>query len=254
MPSPDDPRAQLIALQVALADEKPTRARRHELRQAADALLAAHPEWAALARNIATKWVFRRGVIDEIETSAARFLAHGKELLDVEPVLRVTLHDTTPELLAEIVDAGLVRSFSRLTIRGTVEDAGASALAGAKKAQLGSLNLGSTSLGTEGLADLVKSPLLATCRSLALTGNEIGDEGAEILAKAPSLKALERLYLANCGISDEGASALAKSTKLPLLHTLGLNGNDDITDESEAVFKKSRLAKLRRLELPTTSW
>ena len=47
--------------------------------------------------------------------------------------------------------------------------------------------------------------------------------------------------------------ALAKSTKLPMLHTLGLNGNDDITDESTAVFKKSRLAKLRRLELPG-SW
>ncbi len=250
MPSPDDPRAQLVALQVALADEKPTRARRAELRHAADALLDAHPEWAAIARAMATKWVFRRGVIDEIETTAERFLAHGTALLEVEPVLRVTLHDTTPELLTQIVDAGLVRSFSRLTIRGSVEDAGASALARAKNAQLRSLNLGSTSLGTEGLADLVKSRILAACHSLALTGNELGDEGAELLAKGSSLGMLERLYLANCGISDEGALALAKSTKLRQLHTLGLNGNDDITEESTAAFKSSRLVKLRRLELP----
>jgi Ran GTPase-activating protein (RanGAP) involved in mRNA processing and transport len=90
--------------------------------------------------------------------------------------------------------------------------------------RLADLDLGSTSLGPEGVTTLAEArgwPLT----ELNLWGSRAGNAGAEALARSPLAASLRVLSLGSCGVGARGVEALAASSALASLRELTLIHN-----------------------------
>lgn len=245
-----DPRGHFIVAQCRLEERGLPRDERSTLKREVASLLANHrAEWAGVAAKLGSH-TMRRGFVDEVATSAEALVPVCADLFATQPVTRLTLEGVSPDAVRPLADGGAFERVLRLTIRGSLGDAGAEALATAlskRKNPLVSLNVGGNGIGATGASALASA--LAGCRSLALTSNEVGDEGASAIAKVKALSSLESLFLTDNGLSDDGVSALARSAALTSLVRLGLARNDEITEDGLAQIARSkRLKRLRWLE------
>jgi uncharacterized protein (TIGR02996 family) len=242
-----DPRGEFIVVQCMLAARGLPPPRTLELRRRADALLQYHRRaWTANADG-AERCVMRRGFVDEIEADAGALLPRAANLFANEPITRLTLRAAKGAVLA-LANANAFARVSSLTIRGSIGDDGARALAAAlarREAPLERLNVDGCGIGSAGAKALAGA--LAGCRSLALTGNAIADEGVTALAKSKALAALLTLYVSDNQITDEGIEALAKGA-LASLTRLAVARNEVSADALQALAKSKKLKKLRWLE------
>src|SRR5262249_23497596 len=114
-------------------------------------------------------------------------------------------------------------------------------------ARLLSLDLGENGLTPAGCEALANSPHLVGLRRLALTRNRFGDEGLAVLARSPYLRPAQFDLVAN-DAGAEGFRALAGSDLLAGLTELYIYNR--IGDAGvEALARSGRLGKLERLRL-----
>jgi uncharacterized protein (TIGR02996 family) len=243
-----DPRGVFITAQCRLQDRGLGPGERSTLTRQATALLKKHgAEWAARASGFS--YTMRRGFIDEVEARGSD-LAKRSALFAEEPITRLTVTDAGADDMEALAAAGAFARVARLTIRGEIGDAGASALAGALEKRalpLQLLNVGDTGIAASGAGALANA--LTGCHTLALTSNPVGDEGLEAIIKAKALTSLTTLFLTNTDLTDEGVTSLAKAKFLTSVSRLGLARNEEVTAESLALIAKSKKLKaLRWLE------
>jgi uncharacterized protein (TIGR02996 family) len=232
----NDPRGELIHVELALAGPLSIR-RREDLAARQAALLAGNrASWFPYKLKYRTN----RGFIASVEGTLQQITA-AKDVFDNEPVREAIVHDAD---VGKLVKAAWLPRLHRLVVRGELGDEGFVTLVSAKAtAKLRELNCTNTGLSGEAFAAL--GDHLPACTSLVLTGNELGDIAA--LGEWKHLGNLEKLYLAHCGL-DDIAPLLAQP--MPALTKLCLSGNDLGGNVAAAIAKAAaRLPALRRLEL-----
>jgi len=109
------------------------------------------------------------------------------------------------------------------------------------------LDLNGSKIGDEGIALLVKSPVIKRLVKLDLRYNGISAEGARMLAKAEFPK-LKNLILRHNILGDDGAEAIAQSKGFPSLEALQL-GWAEVRDRGALAYINASLPKLKKLDL-----
>lgn len=263
----DDPRGELIVLQLALA--KPVigaRAyvyrhrgeQRTEQQEAIEArvkaLLKKHQaEWLAPVRPYIRTWQWRRGFADWFEADASKFLEGISVTAAHTPIAHAKLTGMKPGVLAKLC-------------------------ARPELMQVDTLDLHEQRIGPKDAPALGSAPF-AALRSLDLWGNPLGDAGLAAIVASPHLAGLEHLHLYKCGLTKASLVALARAPCLATLQTLDLHelegcdadvgalfgratnlrelrlGSTVLTDEIlEAIAATPAFARLEELVLPQVSW
>jgi uncharacterized protein (TIGR02996 family) len=220
-------RAELIRVQIALADPPEDLAEYRALRAREAALLAWHEKKVIgpLKKLGVRGWRVRRGLVDWVLMSVRRFVEHGEQVLARVPVQLVKL-------------------------TGVRQHAGALAACSAL-ARLRGLDLSGNGLGETHLRALL-SPSLSGLQQLDLSDNPLGPGGVAALAGSPHLAGLRRLALRDVGMDYEGAAALAgdaPSVKLANLVALDLRRNVIYEEGVTALAYAPHLAGLTELSL-----
>jgi len=109
------------------------------------------------------------------------------------------------------------------------------------------LNLNGQKIGDDGIAALVKNPLIQNLVKLDLRYNGISLEGARVLAQT-SFPKLKELILRHNILGDEGAEAIALSEGFPKLEALQL-GWAEVRDRGALAFVNRKSSALEKLDL-----
>ncbi|PIQ99562.1 MAG: hypothetical protein COV66_10410 [Nitrospinae bacterium CG11_big_fil_rev_8_21_14_0_20_45_15] len=109
------------------------------------------------------------------------------------------------------------------------------------------LNLNGQKIGDDGIAALVKNPLIQNLVKIDLRYNGISTEGARMLAQA-SFPKLKELILRHNILGDEGAEAIALSEGFPKLEALQL-GWAEVRDRGALAFIDRKITALEKLDL-----
>lgn len=263
-----DARGAFIRVQLALAQlerekaaagDRPPRPEREDLRldllARERALLDVHEEeWTAPFRRYATRPLFNRGFVEEVNVDAHNFVRHAPELFTAGPLRHIYLLDiggTLPFVLqspflsrlseltihASHIGEPLARAVAASEYLGGLKrlvlsrnrfehDAAAQLAASAGLARLEVLDLRENELGEGGARALAASPHFGSLRDLELRGNRLGPSGAEALAASDRLPALERLGLADNDVGAPRISSLSRVHDLLRIPVLDLSSND----------------------------
>lgn len=202
-----DKRAALLEQQ--LAYEEARRAGTHtEAQQRALNLLLA-TQGKSLAGELAglvKKFVFRRGLVNDITIGARDFVAHARKLFALAPIQHVTLEAPLPaelDALFSVPELAKVGSLEMIGLGGAFGDAGALALARCTNlAQLRWLSLARDGIGQAGVEALAEAPALAGLAYLGLEGNPVDptpyvqevSEGLVRGGRPPLAEQLERRF------------------------------------------------------------
>jgi uncharacterized protein (TIGR02996 family) len=187
----------------------------------ADAWNRELPGWLAAGGVVR----YRRGFVEDVELSIARFVSHGAGLFAVAPV--TTLRLTLPHPPGSPVPYGVFGMRPELA-RVTALELGEHTLGPAGAG--GAVRTGGGWLDEPTLFDdLMSCPTLANLRRLILDGNPLGADGVQALGRrlpsAAFAGALEDLSLAGCRLDDAAATALAAARGLGRVRRLNVVGN-----------------------------
>ncbi len=226
--SQDDPRGELIKVQVELA-QRINPARRKRFSEIEKRLFNTNSAaFTAAAQTTNMNGRLRRGFIDVIKGLASDFAAGGAALVAVEPIERATLSEATDETLDAMIAAGTLGRLRSLTLNGSITDRGIAAFAQSDQlASIRILRLSKNQIGDAGVAALVGSAHFAV-RSLSLNDNRISNTGVASIAVSKAARSLKKLFIARNNIDSDGVAALLGSTQLHALRELGLSGNREI--------------------------
>src|SRR5688572_2222000 len=120
-----------------------------------------------------------------------------------------------------------VADVEQLAISGNdILATGVEALASCPLQHVRSLALGSSGLGTPGIAALVQAPWLPRLRMLDLSDNQAGDDGLATLLHSGRLGGLEVLRFARNDLTDLAGRLLEHHTGLTCLRELVLSDNE----------------------------
>jgi uncharacterized protein (TIGR02996 family) len=263
-----DPRGEFIRVQLSLAQlereasaagDRRLRPEREDLRadlqRRERALLDEHKEkWIAPFRRYATRPVFCRGFVEEVNVDAHNFVRHAPELFTAGPLRHIYLLDIGGTL-PFVLQSPLLSRLSALTIHAShvgeplaravaaseylgglkrldlsrnrfEHEAAAQLAAGHGLSRLEELDLRENELGEGGARALAASPHFGCLRVLELRGNRLGPAGAEVLASSERLPALERLGLADNEVGAPRISSLSRVHDLLRIPVLDLSSND----------------------------
>jgi uncharacterized protein (TIGR02996 family) len=262
-----DARGELIAAQCRLAQRGLDPATRGHLKKRVGELFKQHLDaWLAPARAVGARqpvriarsgrvdrpegWHFRQGFLYALTCPIEPLLSDWQALFDAEPIVRLALEDVTAESAEGLAQSGILARITQLTIRGSIGDAGAGALAESPDiGRIERLNLKSVGMTDGGLAHLLEAKDFRP-KSLALTDNEITDQGATELARSPVAERLECLYLSRTKVADDGVAALAQSPHLGRLERLTLSALEELTEQgARALAESAYLTSLRCVEV-----
>jgi uncharacterized protein (TIGR02996 family) len=241
----NDPRGELILLELALAGPLSIRKR--------DDIKRRHAELRKA--NAATWWPYKTtfrtwgGFVYAIQGSLAQL--QSADVFEREPVTDVRVMVGDAKGAAKLVKLPWVGRLRSLVVRGKIENDGFATLCKAAALQkLRSLNVTANDIESDGLEAL--GDRLPELKTLVLTANAIGDEGIEWLVKWKHLGQVETLYLSSCELSADGVATLLAG-KLTSLRKITLSGNE-LGDGVGAAFAKraAALPALRHLELIST--
>lgn len=231
----NDPRGELILLELALAKPLSIR-KRAELTAQRDKLLAEHGKaWFGKAKS-------SRGFIERATGSLGSF---PDAIFDEQPIRHVAISGVEDKAgVAKLLKKPWLPRVRHLMIKGAIGDAGFAALVAAPAAQ-GLVHLNLTGNG-------IKQPALGThlarLENLCLTNNPLKDDGVATLAKWPHLAQLDTLYLSKTGMTAVGLRALLAGP-LPGLTRLFISGNKlGGAGTAELAAAAKRLQNLVRLE------
>jgi uncharacterized protein (TIGR02996 family) len=228
----DSERAEFIRVQCALEKMGPDDPRRPDLAKRERALDEAHheawfdelPEWAR-PRGYGM-FTFRRGFVGQILCTARQWLKGAEALSRLLPPERLILYKCKG-VLGAISRSPHLAGVSSLALRELKGPAEVGELAAATHLRrLTSFDFSRNRIGDNGLAVLVRLPLMAHLKRLDLSYNNLGAADGSVgeLAK-PALASLEDLDLSNNFLTEGAAAALASSPHLTRLRELDLGRN-----------------------------
>jgi uncharacterized protein (TIGR02996 family) len=259
-----DPRGEFIRVQLALAqiereaaatgDQRlrpERRAIRTELQAREQYLLDKYKEeWIAPLRRYATRPVFRRGFVEEVNVDAHNFVRHAPELFTAGPLRHIYLLDIGGTL-PFVLQSPLLSRLSALTIHAShVGEPLARAVAASEYlGGLKRLDLSRNRFEQDAAAQLAASAGLARLEELDLRENELGEGGARSLAASPHFGSLRDLELRGNLLGPAGAEALASSERLPALERLGLAENEVGAPRISSLIRIHDLLRIPELDL-----
>ncbi|MDQ3367405.1 MAG: TIGR02996 domain-containing protein [Myxococcota bacterium] len=243
----NDPRGELILLDIALAGPLSIR-QREQLAGRRLELIAAHATtwWPYVVSHSRTS----RGFVEAVSGTLEQLRAVAPALFAAEPVTEVTVLslDGDDEELDALLAAKWLPRVRHLIVRGMLGSDGFARLCKAKPlARLEALNVCATELDADALAGMKGG--LPRCTHLVLTGNALGDEGMTGLRGWKALESVTTLYLSGCELTSEGIETLL-AKPLPRLTKLCLTGNE-LGDEGAVAIaaQAARLPALQHLEV-----
>lgn len=263
----DDPRGELIVLQLALArpavgarayvyrhrGEQRTE-QEEEIEARVKRLLKAHQvAWLAPFRPSIRTWQWRRGFADWFEADAAKFLQGLPVMAKHTPIAHAKLTGMKADTLARLCAREELRQLESLDLHEQrIGPKDAPALGSAQFVTLRDLDLWGNPLGDAGLAAIVASEHLAGLEQLHLYKCGLTKASLVALSRAPCLPSLRMLDLDQLeGCDAEVGALLARATELRVLKL----GSAVLTDEIlEAIAATPAFAKLESLSVPSVSW
>ncbi|MEO8698582.1 MAG: hypothetical protein ABI867_01030 [Kofleriaceae bacterium] len=244
----NDPRGELITIDIALAGPLSIRKREALARRKA-ALLELHAKtWFPYRLGTVR---LHHGFLTAVAGSLHQLEAVAPSLFAAEPITEVQVRGLRDTDLPKLLAASWLPRIHRLTIRGKLGDGGFATLVRSPAvAKLRSLNVTGTDLGADALAALQAN--LPECRTLVLSSNPIGDGGMRGLAAWQHVGGLETLYLGKCQLSAKGVDTLL-GARLAKLAKLALTSNE-LGNAVGKVFANhsTQLPALMHLELKST--
>jgi uncharacterized protein (TIGR02996 family) len=204
------PRAEFIRVQCRLARLPANHVCVFDLERRERELLAEYEaEWVEDLADMVDWWTFRRGFVEEIGTSADRFLHHACALFQRAPIQEVHLRGAR-DRVERLSSSPFLQRVTYLDMSNNpVRDPGARCLANSRHlARVQGLNLGSSGIGDAGLNALGASPHLAELRELYLGDNYISNNGVRAFAQSALADQLQLLHLRFNTIGADGADAL----------------------------------------------
>lgn len=207
-----DPLGEFIRVQCRLERLAPDQPDVLELETRERELLAEfEDEWVGDIADMVAYWVFRRGFVHEIATSAAQFLEHAAQLFQLAPIQEVHLGQAR-DAIEYLADSKYLERARYLDLsNNSVRDQGARALAQSSRlSEVRGLNLSSSGIGDQGFKALAFSPYLGQLRELYLSDNRISSGGVRALVASPLADRLELLHLRFNFIGQDGAELLQK--------------------------------------------
>src|SRR5262245_41029327 len=192
-----DPLGEFIRVQCRLAALPINHLAVPELERREHELLADHEmEWIGDLADVLDWWTFRRGFVEEIGTSADRFLTNACLLFQRAPIQEVHLSFARDHMEALAASPYLQRVTYLDLSNNSIRDYGARLLAESRHlAHLRGLNLSSCGIGDGGLKALIASPHLVELRELYLADNRINNHGIRALAESRSAQQLQIVHL-----------------------------------------------------------
>jgi uncharacterized protein (TIGR02996 family) len=241
----NDPRGELILLEIALAG--PLSIRKRALLRSRRAELVRKHAGTWWPYSLAHSHV-HKGFLEAAHGSWNQIKAIAPTLFAAEPIteLGITSIDADKDAAAFLKSPWLPR-IRRLILRGIEGDEGFAPFATSPAlANLRALNVTANELSADALAELA----LPRVENLVLTGNPIGDEGTLNLAQWKQLANVDTLYLSACEITDGGIDQLFSGAPLAKLTKLTLSSNE-LGDEGANVLVRAaaRMPALEHLEL-----
>lgn len=171
-------RAELARAQMRTRDERRRRPLDHLVfdSELVGSLVDRHPEWQSEPRRLgATAVWLHRGFVEEIEIDAADFLARGRELFDVAPILHVRLRGGAARLLEPLLASGMLDRMLAIDLASQdLDDTHAGMLAARGLTKLRALTLDGNQLSEAGARALYASESLRQLGFLSLRGNPCG--------------------------------------------------------------------------------
>jgi uncharacterized protein (TIGR02996 family) len=223
----DDPRGELIHVQIELTRLSPHDERRRGLRRRERDLLAQYGDrWRdELPAFASVEWgEFERGFVTSIRVRDLRLFLHEyRAVYEAAPIQEASFRFLPGmRLLQDSIIFAPLRVLDLSDCR--LQDSDAVYLFQSPHlANLRALQLRNNNPGYRGVGALAHCPYLARLESLGLANNAIGDHGAFELAASTHLGNLTALDLAENPIFDAGALALATSATLTRLDDLYLS-------------------------------
>ncbi len=256
----DGARAEFIRAQIELA--RGVRGKRRKTLEVREAdLLEAHAEkWIEPLRELIHEdwsekpYTFRRGFVEQIDTTGGTLVERGDELFALAPIRDVRLPDE--EEFAELARCKhLLRLRSLdLTASGLSENFGPAVLFRSRYlANLTKLVAAgyddNCHLDVEGIRGITRSNYLVRLKHLDVGNNWFEEEGTRALLKARNLPSLERLDLTGVGMEDDGAVAVARTPWLAQLKYLDLMANSIGEVGARALLESPHLERIEVLDL-----
>jgi uncharacterized protein (TIGR02996 family) len=245
-------RAEFVRVQCDLAALPPGDPAAASLRRREFELLAEHGDtWAAAVAPHVTRYEFRRGALEHIETDAPGFVRDGAMLQGEALVCSLRVRIRGWQDLQAVVAAPAFGLIRELEVTGfPTSGAGGRILAeSANAAGLIALRFAGANLGRGGVAALSGSANLCRLRRLDLSVDNIGKGGASQLAASPPMSHLESLTLAGNNVPAAELEVLLRSPYLSRLRSLDLSNTGFTTDHLEVLLRAPRLAQLEELRL-----
>ena len=218
-----DPRGAFIRLQCALERLSPADPARPDLEDEADALLRLHEEeWTAPLQGIASQWRFHRGFVEQAAMAGDEFLAHGDDLFNAFPIIRLQIRMNRRQVAAVASSPHLARLWALDVSSCRLRDAGVEELlASPYLTRVNALDLARNDLEGPAFRMLIESPLMTRLTWLNLSFNgSLGVSAARRLAQSPAAAALQMLGLSHTNIGPGGLRDLLTSTFLASLTDL----------------------------------
>jgi uncharacterized protein (TIGR02996 family) len=253
-------------------------------RRARDLLKRRRKEWTEpLSKaKLGSKYVFRRGFVEELTLTAERFVVVAESLFALAPVrlikfpyaVRETsvlaasphlsrlsgadlewmctcgtcpIHDELHELYASPHAANLT---TLSLARDRMDAAEVNLLCQSPHlAKLETLNLAQNTIGLRGLGHLAESPQLSRLTHLDLSANELTIEDVRVLTEAPRFGGLKTLRLRDNALGVTAARLLAGSANLAGLSVLDLADNRIGDGGAKALANSKHLGGLTRLDV-----
>jgi uncharacterized protein (TIGR02996 family) len=207
-----DPLGEFIRIQCQLARLPVNHVSVLQLEKRERALLAEFDtDWVGDLALMADWWTFRRGFVEEIATSAGKFLAHACSLFQRAPIQEIHLCRARDQIESLVSSPYLERANYLDLSDNFIRDFGARLLANSPHlGHVRGLNLSSSGIGDGGIKALAASRNLVELRELYLGDNRIGSTGVRALAHSPLARQLQVLHLRFNTIGADGAELLQR--------------------------------------------
>jgi len=237
----DDPRGEMIRLQLASSRLPPDHADAHAIDTAIQIELPLVERlWQTHLDGLVSGWSLRHGLPECITMSARDLARYGPKAFEWLPIQRVRLESPLthfPQLcvlpifgrireldlcgtgisLADLQSLSRVRHLKRLRVldlsfNGLTNDALEVLARLPALASLVELSLNDNEeVGTYGIRAIAESQTLVSLRSLDLGGNHLGEQAAGWLAQGSATQKLDRLNLEGNPVGDRGLAELARA-------------------------------------------
>lgn len=249
-----NPRGAFIRLQCARA-----KLTRHDpgwkelLAQEAPLFKRFEEEWSKPISRLVDTVEYRRGFIERVSVSAAKFLKAAHRLPQLAP-LRGMQITRLENLLPQVARASCLARLHELDLSGNSLGAGIlENLAHSEQCRsLCTLRLRRCGLSPAGAKVLSKAASLANLQVLDLAHNVLSVTGAEAIATSCCLTQLREFNINDNGIFDGGAIVLAQSQAFRLSKVF-IGENQIGNDGAIAIFQAPNFAPLRFLDLPNNA-